>query len=515
MKRFLDKYTDWISGSLSGFDRLVLRGTLRMLAVKNGMMEYLFRMQVLLKDFGEHVEKTSQAIKAATVSQAQRLGRPVQYLQSAQQSKEEIALRIAKQEGISQGLICVLSCVEPCMSYEIRRDKEQRKLVLQPAVRKCLHYYHYWYDPQFGFMNGRIATWFPFGIQICLNGREWLSRQMDKAGLGYQRADNCFVSLDQPQRVQRLMDKQLRINWPAHLQRIARQLNPAHEHIFQDFPIQYYWSVYQSEWATDVMFDSTRSLDAIYPMLTRGAITAFCSADVLRFLGQRVRTGFSGEVCSSYLQRPEGVRIKHAVQDNSVKCYNKQGSVLRVETTINNPRQYKVYRPKENSATGARAWYPMRKGIADMHRRAAVSQASNQRYLDALASLSTATPLEELLRPLCQPTNWHGKRIRGLRPWADADIALLRTIANAKWLINGFRNHDLLVSLFPGDHDNATRKRLAARVTRTIRMLRAHGLIRKSPHTHRYSVNTKAREVLNAVLQVQTVTTQQLQQIAA
>lgn len=88
--------------------------------------------------------------------------------------------------------MCILTAVEPCLSYEIVRDRGARNRRLEPRHRKCLHLYHYQVHPTFGFMNARIQTWFPFSIQVCINGREWLARMMDRAGLHYLQRENCF-----------------------------------------------------------------------------------------------------------------------------------------------------------------------------------------------------------------------------------------------------------------------------------------------------------------------------------
>ena len=229
-------------GTLSGFDRLVFRGTLRSIAHDEGMKRYLWANQVLLKDFGSHVERVSRRLKEASLAEAEALGRPVKYLTSSQVSKEEIARGIAAQEGIRDGLVCVLSCVEPCWSFEIHRNREKKRLELEPRYRKCLFLYHYWMHPVFGFMNARIQTWFPFPVQICLNGREWLARQMDAAGLEYARQDNCFPWIADWAKAQRLMDRQLKANWPKLLDGVAKQLNPVHGEIFQKHPVSYYWS---------------------------------------------------------------------------------------------------------------------------------------------------------------------------------------------------------------------------------------------------------------------------------
>jgi len=516
VKRFLQRHAERITGVLSGFDRLVLRGTLRRLAFPEGLKGFLAHRNVLLKGFGPFALALTERLKEASLAPARQLGRPVHYLSSSRTSKEDMARNILAQDPLAEGLVCVLKCVEPCRSYEIYRNRDTKRLELLPRLRKGLFLYHYFVDPVFGFLNARIQTWLPFNVQICLNGREWLARQMDAAGLAYRRRDNAFVWIEDFERAQALADQQLRLAWPAALDRIARLLNPAHEEIFEGFPLQHYWSVYQSEWATDIVFRDAASLAAIYPGLVRHAITALSSPDVMRFLGRKVHAAFQGEIVSDFKDRPEGIRVKHRVDLNSVKIYDKHGLLLRVETTLNEPRDFKVFRPREGERNGPRAWRPLRQGIADLNRRAQVSQASNERYLDALTDADTSTPLGELVRPICRPATLQGKRVRALRPWSEDDLALFRAVNRGEFALNGFRNRDLQALLFPTPASpSQDKRRRSARVTRLLRILRAHRLIRKVPSTHRYVATSRGRQILSAILNAQAVTLDQLAKLAA
>lgn len=515
MNAFIQKYEPHVTGVLSGFDRLVLRGTLRVLAVSGGMMSFLWHMGVLLKDFGTYAEETTRRLKEASLRAAQELERPVVYLPSSQTRKEDVAREIALRDGIGEGLIAVLSCVEPCQSYQIHRDRAQKKLVLVPWQRKGLFLYHYWMDKDFGLMHGRIQTWFPFSIQVCLNGREWLARRMDEAGIAYRKVDNAFPWIADPPAAQTLLDGLRRLSWPQYLSGIAHKLNPAHEEIFADYPLDYYWTVYQSEWATDVMLDRRQTLDGLYPLLTRGAMAAFSCDQVMRFFGRRLSGHFEGQITSDHRRREEGVRVKHQVDANSVKVYDK-GSILRVETTVNNPRDFKTYRTSENDPQGQMKWLPMRRGIADLNRRAECSQASNERYLEALAALNTDRPVRQYVEPVCQPKTWQGHRVRALRPWSEPERSLLEAINDGAFCINGLRHHDLMARLYPkGFSDERQRRRAQGRVSRMLRLLRAHGLLAKVPRTYRYCVTAKGRQILTAILQYQSVSLQQLAAAAA
>jgi len=525
MHEFIAKHRDKITGTLSGFDRLVFRGTLRSISHKEGMDRYLWANQILLKEFGSHVERVSRRLKEASLAEAEALGRPVQYLTSSQVSKEEIARRIATKEGLRDGLVCVLSCVEPCWSFEIHRNREKKRLELEPRYRKCLFLYHYWMHPVFGFMNARIQTWFPFPVQICLNGREWLARQMDAAGVEYARQDNCFPWIADWAKAQRLMDRQRRANWPKLLDGVARQLNPVHGEILRRHPVSYYWSTYQSEWAIDIVFREAADLRRLYPRLVHHGMTTFSSTDVMRFLGKRIPLSgdmpkrFSGEVVSDLKHRQEGVRIKHSVNGNSLKLYDKGftvvGSVLRAEATVHNGDDFRVYRPKEGDPAGELAWRQMRRGIADLHRRAEVSRKSAERYLDAFASVDEDTTLEELIRRLGQPKQWRGRRVRALRPFAD-DSALVDAVSRGEFAMNGFRNRDLQAIFFPRTAKSPQEaRRRSAWVSRKLRLLRAHGLITKITGTHRYQLTVSGRKAITAILTALRSTVRQLTPVAA
>lgn len=512
MHRFTRKYADCLAGVLSGFDRLVFRGTLRRLAFVEGLRHYLWERNVLLKEFGTHAHAVTERVKEACLAAAHTAQVPVQYLASAETSKEEVARQIAQQRGVTTGPVCLLTCVEPFVGYDIHRNAAQKKLELVSRYRKCLHYYWYEFHPECGFLGARLRSWFPFDLQVCLNGREWLARQLDQAGLGYERADNCFTALEDFARAQALLDAQLRTDWPTLLEGIAQRLFPLREELFGDFCPSYYWTTYQSEWATDLVFREPATLRRLYPLLLRHGMTTLGSRDVLRFLGRQVPGEgpvpgtVRAEVTSDVKARPEGVRLKHRVNHNSVKAYDKaytaQRAVLRVESTLNDVSDLKVYRPKEGGPEEEKAWRRLRRGVADMHRRAQVSQAANERYLAALASVDDSATLEERVRRVTVATTWKGKRVRALQPFAPADMALLEAVSRGEFTINGLRNRDLRPLLYGDETGVAPEeiRRRAGRVTRQLRLLRAHGLLQKVPQTHRYQVTDQGREVITAIL---------------
>ena len=465
---------------------------------------FLSSQRVPYKHFGPFVERLSGRLKEHAQALARKQERPFHYLASPSLSKEDIARRIIQEGGIEEGLICVLSCEEPCKSFTIRRDRETRQLVLVPAERKCLHLYFYYLDREFGLMHVRLQTWLPFTIQVCLNGREWLVRQMDRAGIKYEQRDNCFTSIEDLPRAQRIFGRLTQRRWPRFLNALVRRVNPW---IAPKSGLDlhgYYWSVRQGEYATDVMFKDAQSLSEVYPRLVAHAIQQFGCQDILRFLGRRMMPSrFNGQVTSDVQSRPEGVRIKHRVEENSIKMYDKQGSVLRIETTINNPRRFKVRRMTTRKGQRAMRWIPMRKGVADMARRVEVSCAANERYLEALGIAAIPAPTDRVLDPVSTRRIRNGRPYRGLRPIGRDDAEVFRAVMRGEFLLQGFRNKDLWRHLFPEAESHAIRRRKASgRITRCLRLLRAHGLIRKVSGTRYYRVTQKGHHVMTTALKL-------------
>ena len=282
------------------------------------------------------------------------------------------------------------------------------------------------------------------------------------------------------------------------------------------------------------MFRDRASLAQLYPRLIHHGLTTFFSADVMRFLGRNIpATGnisprLQGEVVTDMKTRPEGVRIKHRLKQNSIKMYDKpcpqvveilepgEASVLRLETTINDPADFKQYRTPEGKPEAAMGWHCMRKGSADLHRRAEVSQAANDRYANALASVDDTRSVGELAAKLCQPVKHNGRRARPLNPYNPDDAKLLDTISRGEFTINGFRNRDLRPRLF--DDETTSRqeqRRHAAAVTRKLAMLRAHRLIRKVHGTHRYLLTKHGRVVVTALITARNANSNTLTKLAA
>src|SRR6516164_3069265 len=483
MHSFLQRFAGVVLGILSGFDRLVFRGRLRRLYCPEGMNHYCNANHVLRKEFKEHARSVSAQVVQASLAEAKRSER-YRYLKSSRIDKDQVARAIATKHAVEEGLVCVLQALESCWTFDV--NSVQGVLKVQGEPGKCSFLYHYSVHPQFGWMFVRLQTWFPFEIQVYVNGRDWLARQLDREGLSYRRSDNKFLWVEDWSRAQELFRQQLETSWPTALDELQRAVHPLHPGHLGRFPVSYNWTVFQSEWATDVAFRSRQALEPLYEPWVRHAFLNFDSAKILRFLGRSGRLLGNGPPVHSKAERQfEGARVKHWVDHNSIKLYDHL-NVLRSETTINNPNGFRVYRTSESDPDGGLSWMLLRHGVADLHRRAQVSQAANERYLEALAGVAETKSVKELAEPLCRRATAPGqkspRKVRALNPFAPDDMALLQAISDPKWMVNGLRNRDLVAVLYPTPSDDRMEKRRRSRkVTRLLRLLRSHSLLHKVP----------------------------------
>jgi hypothetical protein len=506
MEEFIKVHRECIVGMLSGFDRVVFRGTLRSISYVDGLGKYMNSQGILLKDFDGWAQRCTGRLCRAVEGYAQRLGRPVVYMASSAASKEERALAVARQDGIKSGLVCVLSCVEPCMSPEIHRNREHKRLELSYVKRKCKFYYIYRIDPVFGWMHLRIQSWIPFEVQVCLNGREYLKNRLDKARIGYQKQDNCFTGIDDFKKAQGFLDQMVDLNWPRVLGGMLQGFWPKEQAgVLPEGMGRYYWSIRQSEVATDVLFKDKSSLEKVYPRLCRHAIEGLSCQDVLRFF-DRDSSRYRGQVTSSCQKLVQGVRLKHQMGSNWVKMYDKAERVLRIETTINDPRMLRVFRGTLEQPEKDLKWRSMAKSVADIRRRVEVSRQANERYLGALAAVGDPVVTCSVLDPLSKPVIRGPRRCRGLRPVSPDDAALFSAVMDGRHLIDGMTNGSLQAILYgdPCGPEEAARR--SGRTGRQLRMLRQHGLVQKIGSRRLYRVTAKGQRVMGLALAVRQTT---------
>jgi len=322
--------------------------------------------------------------------------------------------------------------VEPCRSFAVAPNRQTRRLEVVRRPRKCLHYYLYLIDPEFGWMHVRLQTWAPYEIQVYVTGREWLARQLDAAGIGYRRSDNKITAVDKGEAVAALCERFAHTDWPPFLERQATLVNPLLPAITHAGFSGYWWVIDQCEYASDILFTERAALEAIRDDLVTAAVTALGARDVLHFLGRKPHPAFAGEVTVDSKKRAQGCRVRFRLKANAVKFYD-HANVFRVETTINNPREFKVLRSAPDDQEPR--WCPMTKGVANFWRYAEVAHAANGRLLTALARLPLTGEATAELDALCQPVTAADRHVAAFNPIHPDTANLFAAVRNVSMIM--------------------------------------------------------------------------------
>ncbi len=163
--------------------------------------------------------------------------------------------------------------------------------------------------------------------------------------------------------------------------------------VIRSLGVSYHWSLDQVEFATDLVFHRREDLQALYGTLTRTAIHTVKPDNVATFLGRKLHPLYQGEVGNRFNTRIEGTRIKHTMGWVSIKMYDKFGSILRIETTVNDVSFFRHYRTVEQrDGTTVTKWAAMKKSIYSLPALREALQAANRRYLEFLSTLDDPGP---------------------------------------------------------------------------------------------------------------------------
>lgn len=493
---FLAKFAGSIVATLSCYDRLIFKGYLPF-----GGDEHLNafvdgRLRIPRKDFLPEVQRMSQQLVEHAQQMAHDAGAPYCYLQG-KHDKKRLIDRIARDRRHPEGLLAVLCFQETCRTVKLRWGRQRPRLEFAYRPQRVLYYY--FLDPEFGRLHVRIQTWFPFTIQVYVNGHEWLARQMIRRRLGFVQQDNAFVELDHPEKAQQLADRFPALRWQTQLARWARVVNP---HLRRGWlrGASYRWVIDQAEFATDVIFHSKAALAQLYPRLLDHAAVNFSAQDILTFLGRRLHGRFDGEVVTECKKdRWPGARIKHRMKHNWLKMYDKFARLLRVETVINQPREFKVRRCRQRHGRRQMVWCPMNKGVANFYQYHAVAVAANTRYLEALSSVTDPKVAYQQIQRLVQSRRVNGRSYAGFNPAREEDVRLFAAVLRGEHLLAGFRNADIRRLLHGDCSCPLDRRRHSASVGRKLKRLHVRGLLRKVPHTRRWQATPLGQRLLGAI----------------
>jgi hypothetical protein len=485
-----ERHEEQIAGVLSCWDRMLVFGTLPKLCYAEGMTSYLYTNGVRIFDYPRFAEPFRDQLKQNAERLAAENGLTVEFLRKRNVRKEDRVKAALATRGEHPGLVCIFSAMEPCSTYKPWHNKQTGRTYLLPDDGKCLHYYFYFIDEQLGLCYVRVPTWLPCRLQIYCNGHNWLAAQLRKRQIDFAVVDNAFTGIGDWSRAQQIANAWDARRIHARLDQFARTYCP----IFRSFGVQYHWSIDQCEYATDIVFHRQADLAAIYDNLVRTAIHTVKPDNIATFLGRKLHSQYEGEMGNRFNIRLEGTRIKHTMGPVSLKLYDKFGLLLRIETTVNDLTFFKHYREVEHR-DGSREtrWASMQKTIYSLPALRELLEAANRRYLEFLSAIENPTTGRDKLDKLSRTVQQEGRSYPGFNLFDPDDDTLLRSIARAEFNITGLQNKTLRRYL---------PDQTSGQVSRLLKRLRLHGIIKKVGHTYKYYLTQFGKEVTTAGLKI-------------
>jgi hypothetical protein len=486
-----EKYETEMYGVLNCYDRVIISGNLHPFCYAKGMTGYLYAQEILIFDYVKFAEPLRQAIRENAEMIAKENGLEIEFIRKPKAFRKEKRIKkIIKERGEHPGLVHIFSAMEQCQAYHPWHNKETHKTYLKATTGKCLHYYFYFIDPEYGLCYMRVPTWVPFRLQFYFNGHNALARQLKKADIDFEQVDNAFLHIADIEKANELSAALDSEALHHKLNRLAQQYCP----VVKELDARYNWSIMQAEYATDLIFKNQSTLRSFYPALLETLIHAVKPADIATFLGRKLHGNYQDEMGNRFNKRWLGSRIKHQMGPISIKMYDKFNIVLRIETTVNNVSFFKQYRQVHHrDGTVSGKYAPMKKTIYSLSPLTETLQAVHKRYLKFISAIDTPDAGLDNLHRLTETQHENDRRYKGFNLLSEEDSSLFRLLSQGEFVINGFSNKDLRQQLSGKN---------SGQITRLFKRLRVHGLIKRAGKCYRYYLTAPGRRVAITALKL-------------
>jgi hypothetical protein len=483
METLIDRYQEKIAGVLTCTDRVVITGTLPVLSNNKSMTSYLYTQGIRIFDYPKFAEPFRNQLRENTERLAKENHIEIEFVRKSETRKEKIISELLEKRGLQSGLVHILSAMETCPTYEPWHDKSTGKTFLRYSTSKCLTYYFYFIDELLGLCYVRVPTWLPFRLQIYFNGHNWLASKLKGSQIEYKMLDNAFIEISDWKQANEIVGTFKVEELHEKLNRFASTYCP----VYKEFKQFYHWSIMQCEYATDIVFKDPKYLQAIYSKLIQTAVHTVKPEHITTFLGKKLSPLYKGEVGNQYHVRIEGTCIKHVMGKVSIKMYDKFGHILRIETTTNDVTFFKHYREvihRDGSHTEKNA--AMKKNIYSLTALLPIMQASNHRYIEFISAIEDDKVGKEKLDKITQKVTAKNRNYPGFNFFNKDDEQLLRIIARGEFNISGFR----------AKHLKKFTQKSSSQISRILKRLHVHGLIKKVRNTYKYYLTTLGKEAI-------------------
>lgn len=490
-KLLTKKYANDLHGVLNCYDRIIITGHVQQWCYAQGMTSYLYQQEIRIFDYTKFVQPLRDVVRVNMEAIAKENGLEIEFIRKFKHFRKEKRIKqILRERGEQPGLVHIFSAMESCPAYRPWHDKRSGKTYVKGTSSKCLHYYIYFIDEYLGLCYLRVPTWAPFRLQFYFNGHNWLASQLRQKKIGFELQDNAFLQIDDfeiaNQLAAQLDIKQLH----AKLDLFARQYCP----VIHELNLRYNWSIMQAEYATDLVFKRQSTLQAFYPLLLEILIQAVKPVDIATFLGRKLLGNYQGEMGNRFNVRWLGRRIRHQMGPVAIKMYDKFNIVLRIETTVNQVSFFKQYRQvNHRDGSTSMQWAPMKRTIYSLSPLQETLSSTNLRYLKFISEIDTQEVGVKKLYRLAETKEINHHRHKGFNLFSEEDASLFRALLRGEFFISGFANKDLR-QLLPNKN--------SGQITRLLKRLRVHGLIKKVGRHYKYYLTEFGRHVIVMALKL-------------
>lgn len=457
--------------SVEGIDRMYLNVYVPRLQTDVGIASFFrfhrghtFASSVLM-------EPISRAFVGAIEKLAEKQGIPLVTFKKGERKEDVAAQYRAGFEG-EEGVFLIGKAQEKARVFRTQKRRDPKTGLSYPWIVSSTamvnQYYFYCLDREFGPFFLKFCSYFPYNAKLCLNGHEYVKQQLRHHGIDFEPLDNGVLSCADPKRLQRLCDGLS----AEKIDRLARKWFRLLPHPFtgrdRQAGYRYDLSILQAEFSLTLVLDRPVQGRVFFEEVIRENLDLGRPDQVQLIFDRRVNRKTPGTFRTRVITEGVIPSLHVDYKSSRIKQYYKKGRALRVETTINNARDF---------AIGKR--------LPNLPALRELGFQANRRLLDVQRISHDCMIGEDAFQQIVQPVTVKGQRASALRFDDPRVQALLSVIVLFALLPRGFANKDLrepLAHLLGIDPAKLTQ----GRMTYDLRRLRLHGIILRIPHSHRY-----------------------------
>jgi hypothetical protein len=390
------------------------------------------------------------------------------------QRKDDVTQEYRSRFSKPEGIVVVGKAQEktPVFRTEKRRNPETGRTYpwIVRTTAMVNHYYFYGIDEDFGPFFIKFCTYFPYNAKLCINGHEYVKRQLAKEGIAFEALDNGILNCANPRRLQQLCDGLSTAKIDALLRKWLARL--PHPFTSKDRAAGYRYdvSILQAEFSLTQVLDQPRTGRIFFEEVIRENLDIGRPDHVQLIFGRRISKRTPGRFRTRVITEGVTPSLHVDYKRSRIKQYHKEGRALRTETTINDPRDFGIG-----------------KRLCNLPALRRIGFQANRRLVDVQRISQDCAVGEGAFKGINGPVEVDGQRASGL-PFADVAVqALLSSLLVFRLLPRGFSNRDLRdhwAPLLGKSPDDMT----PGQMTYHLRRLRLHGLIKRITGTHRYQV---------------------------